>query len=388
MSVGNITGSTLTQTTALSSKFVGNTGQFDALNVNGIIVNKVTNYPEEDRNALFTAFGANLLKQELDVKINNIAEDVSGVYFSPVLSDSIVNTHFVDKDIVLENCILDLQECISINNAYTEVDDATLISSVTVTNEAFNLLGKYFIEFTVKSIPSGKIEITNEKGKVLKTISIAGTYLFETITTQDTLPSLTISLYGVKYKDIVRYTYLGIYHVKSAFESYFTYMVAKIQSEGNDYATVEDLADAISIVKNELRNYTNEQVALVLDRLTVHENDKGNPHEVTPAKIQAANAIHKHTLSDITDYNDDVLKPVEELQTTVNALSDTLDIHLQNTNNPHEVTPVGINAADRVHIHASDEVLITTNEGSETLTSKLSIVDNKMLTTNADLVRH
>ena len=81
--------------------------------------------------------------------------------------------------------------------------------------------------------------------------------------------------------------------------------------------------------------------------LDAHVNDQNNPHNVTAAQAGAAPVSHTHTASEITDFDTAVAAaPAVQANTT----------HAGQTANPHNVTPAQIGAAATNHTHVAADV--------------------------------
>lgn len=108
---------------------------------------------------------------------------------------------------------------------------------------------------------------------------------------------------------------------------------------------LSDLIKALSELLSDTSEEMAESIADVVSNLTVHKDDKSNPHSVTKMQVGLGNA----------DNTADVDKPVSNAaKTEFESINQKLDVHTENVSNPHNVTKaqVGLvnvdNTADSV----------------------------------------
>ena len=113
---------------------------------------------------------------------------------------------------------------------------------------------------------------------------------------------------------------------------------------------------------------TSKAIKTVQDNLNSHIQDQNNPHGTTPSIIGAAEKVHSHTPSECGaaptnhTHSEYLLKSdVSEEVTTIvsSSLSEirrSINSHIQDKNNPHNVTTDQIGAATKIHTHELSDI--------------------------------
>ncbi len=94
-----------------------------------------------------------------------------------------------------------------------------------------------------------------------------------------------------------------------------------------------------------------------------------NPHNVTCSMIGAAAEDHIHPEYEVGRYAE--LDPVvsENINSRINTVTERVTTHINDTNNPHQLTPESIGAASDAHTHSLDSLGAAAKEHVHTLAS-------------------
>jgi len=277
----------------------------------------------------------------------NLKTFVETVFFSPVLSDPIIQPFFLDENWTFLDFILR-------NGKLQYTNDGGIVgvqATARVTSPAFVYPGKYFCYIQVLTLTSGTLEIKNERGIVLQTITSPGTYRFEFDVVQPTIALLDTVLSNVNQSESCIIDHINVHYIKTPFTVYMEYLSERILSGGSGFASLDDLAQAFATCLSNSQTYTNQQLNLSMDEFRQHIADRSsNPHGINPDIIRAAHKVHEHKWTDLTDLTgfDQIILDVTN---SIATITNTLDTHTSATGNVHDTTPGDIGAAPAVHNH-------------------------------------
>ena len=347
---------------------------------NKTVFNITDDYTKEDTQTLPTTYALRKGLQSLDGSISNIKKQVDRLTLSPVLSDSICNTHFQDGNIRLNNFFYDLNKIIyeNITENVTEKQ-----ASIVITSGAFARKGTYFVDFYVDSLPGDStVTVVNESGELLYTAIDPGEHRFEVNVENPSVAHLVFYINDVPAYEIVTLSYLAVHYVKNEFTTYMDYAAEKILADGSSFVTVENYQQGLIDTINKSKEYTNTSVNIISGLITDHRNDKDNPHGITCDTIGAAEATHTHTPSEIGAADRVHTHTVDDVSGVANKV--------------HTHTPNECGAAPKEHVHTSadivdiatvtdpiysriDEVATSIDAKNEEITTVVNTVQNHLI---------
>ena len=333
--------STMTPSRIVTTRVTANevfAGRF-TLN-NKTVFNITDNWERDDTKTLPTSYALRRGILSIVGNIDSIRKEVDRLSLTPVMSDSIIGEHFQDEHVTLNNFTFDLTRIIYGNNSENVNENQAY---VLVTSEAFSSKGNYFVDFIVDKLPGDStITITDEKNNIVYEATDPGEHRFEINVENPSTSYLLFNVNNVPAYDEVVLSYLGIHHIKDQFTTYMDYAAEKILADGSSFVTVENYQQGLKDTIEKSQEYTNTSVNVVTESINDHVNNKDNPHGVTCEKIGAAEANHTHTPTSIgaadkihTHMVDDVSGVAREV---------------------HTHTPDECGAAPIEHTHTTEEI--------------------------------
>lgn len=304
--------STMTPSKMVTKRLVANEVVTNRFTLHNKTVFDITDdYTKEDTKTIPTTYALRKGLSSLSGDISSIKKQVDKLTLTPVLSDSIIQTHFQDENVYLNNFSYDLNRIIYGNGTENVTKEQ---ASILIATEAFTKKGTYFVDFVVDKLPGDStITVVNEKGEVVYTAIDPEEHRFELEIENPSTSYIQFFVNDVPAYDEVELSYLSVHHVKNEFTTYMDYAAEKILADGSSFVTVENYQQGLKDTIEKAQEYTNTSVGIVTDSLNDHTSNKDNPHDVTCEQIGAATSDHTHT-------------------------------------------PIEIGAADRVHIHTVDDV--------------------------------
>ena len=372
-----IPGTTLTPTHTVTPKIISTDVDTNNFTLSGSEVTGITHdHTTEDRDKLPSSYALKRALAETLREVEDLQGDFDTIYFSPVLSDPIVDPFFVDTNWGIDGFINDSTCRLYINKKSPQLDQAALI----VKNPAIKNPGTYFVYLSILQLDGGSITVSDETGTVLKEFITAGTFSMEVDISQPSIAYLKFSVNNLQVNETCKIHFIYVHYVKTAFNRYMNYMSAKILSGGSGFATplYVDTQDALNL--QAARQYTNDVVSTLSGDIQTHLSAVNNPHSVTFVQVGAAPTIHTHT-------------PDQCGAAPVNHTHDPTDSNaapLDHTHTPdqcgaapvnHGHTPISINAADRIHTHQPNECGAAPESHIHTLSH---ISDISVITTQID----
>lgn len=313
-------------------------------------------------------------------------------------------------------------------------------NSIRAPRSTFSELGHYFIVTHITRMDSGRVDLYDHTGQVVKSYDHIGTFYYEYKVDDGIKPIAQVELKcaDVRKNDIVVIDKTGVYKANQRIRDYVAFALAQ-HSGGTSFATEEYVEQAIKQALSGITDITALQKAFS-DHLLA-----SNPHNITAPMIGAATANHKHTeyvsksthqtslaqltaeLKRYSDNNDESLKnevktytdgevakahddvenqlnehistmateidnklqDLSENITTaytaytnnaVDSVSHRLDMH-ESADNPHNITPESISAARVGHTHDASEITGITQlvlNGIKNV-SKLCVIDSSSI---------
>ena len=182
--------------------------------------------------------------------------------------------------------------------------------------------------------------------------------------------SIAANEMAILYHDAVAYIWTGTQPVTLGATSGYTSILSEFTVVGNsDHALLvnREVADQHPI--SSITGLVTDQ-ATQDTNLTTHINDVANPHAVTAAQTGAAESIHTHTESDITDLKSYLTEAdhdflaadnphsvtatqtgaytIAETDVEIDVVGDALTAHMGDVANPHGVTAAQLNALQNI----------------------------------------
>lgn len=352
--LNDITGSTLTPDTLLTPGVSAKQTRTDELILAGTSADGISSdYNLMDAKKLATILSVRNAARELLASIDNIAKDVNDFYFKSVLSDPLATPNFTDLSrwILDNNFYIDNANAICIVNVDKGPDQAIMrLDTVAFTNP-----GTHYVDMIIEALPpGGTITVRNEVG-VIKTLTGPSRYRFEFNVDNPAIAYLEFIVGNVEKGYTVSIESISVHYVRTSFESYMEYVAGKLLSGGSGFATTDDINLAIANLDTTLKAYVNAVLDGNLTSVLAHISDTtGNPHHITALMTNAAERIHQHALGDIAGLSG-LVSDVNGNLGLMTTLQANLNSHLA-ANNPHGITPSIIGAAPTAHNHSTNDV--------------------------------
>lgn len=378
-------GSTATPSTVVTPKVTSGEVATDQVVLSGSLADGIVHrIPEEPHpEKLVSAYGATQLRNELNKRVDDLEFEVDDIYYIPVLSEPIIDKRFNSSDWVLNNFFVDLGQAVFINKQQPIPNQAFLRISTACVKKR----GTFFFDIWIKQLPSGNITLYNEKREVLQTFQSKisnGVFRFEVVIENPGIAFFEFVVNNMDTNDVCIVDAISVHHLKSEFEAYMEFAAEKLVSGGSGFVTEEELNRATQIVYDSAVSYINSALSGLGDSFVAHVNDKGNPHGITPAKINAADTIHSHVIADLTDADVQLLQPIQANKTAIDNLVSALAAHVD-LRNPHGTSPDDIGAAAAEHTHELADItdlptllarILTLEENSVTFEEHINATGN------------
>lgn len=288
-------GSTLAPSSVSSPELIGGKTKTDRFQMGGVEVNGITHdHQSADPGKLSTAFALASSMIGVNRDLEEMRNTLGKVYFSPVLSDPILNPFFVDTNWGFDGFTIDVNELLYINKKPVIPAQAT----ARVLTPAFQKPGRHFVYLVVTELTSGSITLSNEKGTILKEITIPGEYSLEIEVEQPSIALLDIVANNINTNESCRIACIFVHYVKTAFNRYMDYMASKMLSGGSGFASVAYVDTVGSNVLRQARDYTDVRLTSFGEDIEMHLRSKNNPHGVTYDQTGAAPLHHTHVASE------------------------------------------------------------------------------------------
>ena len=294
-------GSTMTPDVVRTQRVVANVTDTDVLRLNDEVDKVVHLDTGNNPRHLVSELALFLAKAGINKTIDEIKADLDNIFFSPVLSTAICSIHFADEYWARDEFVIDLTTAIYICKKHTKQDQARL----KIVTEAVVAPGNHFFEIDIEELPSGRIDVYNERHEVIFTMNKPGIYWFLYDVENTSITYFDFVLSDMNYADTCKIRSIGVYRLRPEFESYMKYMMKQLLGIDLDgYVDEKELNTQLTDMKQELRQYTIDMVNNVTGGLENHLKDNTNPHDVDYKQVGAAPTVHKHSISDITNIYD------------------------------------------------------------------------------------
>ena len=398
-----IVGSTMTPTATISPKIVTQITDTDRLSIAGQEVDGISHTLEipvdEQVKKLASIYALESTVFDTLREIEEVKEELDGIYLSPVLSDPIVDPFFVDTKWEIVGFTREMSGVIFTSKT---TDTAYL----KVLSEALIKPGKYFIYIQIAELPSGKLTVTNQADEIIREFITPGNYALEVTIEQPTIDFIDFVVSNVTLNHSVKIDAIYIHHVKAAFGRYVDFLVETMLTGGSGFASQLYVQTMMQNALSTSQSYTNSVANTLNNDLALHETSMNNPHQVThvqtgaaplnhthsveslgvapqshthtpgecgaastnhthtlvslgaanavhthePEDCGAAPEVHPHILSDITDIQT-IYDELSELESRIQTsdISDLVDAHLTNYENPHSTTKAQVELGDVVN---------------------------------------
>ena len=211
--------------------------------------------------------------------------------------------------------------------------------------------GDYFLLIEIPRLDSGKIVVYNNGGESLKEITEFGKYSIIVHASNSDVATWKFVAEGVFPGEVVTISSVMLNRVTPRLKAYMEYMF----SGGSGELTYQQVLDAINVEKLNILNILTNTISPLEDDLYLHIQDLGNPHQITPAKINAAPVSHTHTLvslgaSPVVHTHE----PAECGAAPAEHSHSIVDFGAAPINHTHTAAEIG--AAEIVHTHSPDQI--------------------------------
>lgn len=297
-----------------------------------------------DHTKALSALALSSVQTDLDNKYKDLDFKVDTTVLSPVLSNPLVSPYFYGSDWVISNNILiDDSKVYYTNNKPVSLLQATLKIPTSVITKP----GKYFFSIDIDQLPSGNITIYSEKNKVLQVFTRPDSYQFETYVDDPSIAYFLITINDMALNDTCIISFCSVHHVKDIFDTFMDYKIR--QYSFKDVANnIDDLSYKINNAIKEMEKYVSNESSKAISAVNLHRQNTANPHQVTLEQLSAAPRLHNHDPSDILGINQYIYDLIDFDNINLGlSLINSFQEHITNTNNPHHVNnaQVGLDKA-------------------------------------------
>lgn len=305
---------------------------------------------------------ANLLNEgmiKLETKVNNI--DPNNIIYkdTSVVSQSLIIDSFTDDSNHWKQ------------NNYLFINGQAVLSNLEnnylkISSNFFTYKGTYFLIIDVDRLDSGYIVIENHYRDQLDIVNINGKHFLEIQVENPDIQELYFICRNVYPGDSVIFNSISLHHSTDRIQDYLLFKIAEVSSGGmGGFVTTTELNARMLAINNTINQLADELSKLDLSTLILHiENTTDNVHGVTPIQIGAANKIHTHERTDITNF------------THNHSASECNASELNHRHSLLEVGVAGVGAAAENHTHNEIDILnqrvdAITEDNSNSLISEI-----------------
>ena len=342
--------STMTPTHVTAPKFTGTQVDTTQFTLSNTTVDGITHSIDtNDPTKLLTAFGGKYLHEELTKLIDDLTNKINNLKMTPVLSDPLLPVNFIGNNWQIDGWYLDNGKAIYLNK-----NSIGNNNKIKIKTDVFTENGDYFLYFNINSISGGRLILKNEKGETLKTYSTAERHEITFSVDEPSLAYIELIAQNVPANGTIVLDYCSLHHVKTAFEIYVEYLLERLSSGDFGFVSDAELEQAILETIQKSQSYTNTVVNNITDNINSHIQDTNNPHSTTYLQVGAAAKNHTHSEYALKT---DVINQIEDaIESSETGILSTLNSHIQNKNNPHNTTYAQVGAAPTKHTHELSDI--------------------------------
>ena len=330
-----ILGSTITPTTTVTPKVSTLEIDTNSLSIDGVEVNGITHSIDvvDSTKKLPSAYAIESAVQDIERDMSDLQNEFDGIYFSPVLSDPIIDPFFVDPNWQLFGFERDFSNVVFTRQTLAE-------GSLRIRSDAFKNPGLHFIYLELAELPRGTLSIINQADTILKVCTLPGVYALEVTIAQPTVDYIDFVVAGLNVNESCRINAIYVHWVKTAFGRYMDYMAGKLLSGGSGFASEAFVNTVASQTLMSANDYTNDVVVAIGGDIQTHLSATNNPHGVSYNQTGAAPLVHGHT--------PDSINAADKIHTHVPTECGAAPLI-------HTHTPTETGAAPLVHTHIPTE---------------------------------
>lgn len=237
-------GSTLTPSSVRAPKVDTTITKTDTLILNSVDVTDVTHDPADgSAKKLPSALALSLLTGMVEKELSDVQHDLTSLYFSPVISDPCLSPYFDDEMWGIESWERDQTSVFFFSK---EKKDRQ--ARLKINGKALPKAGTYFFDILIESLPSGQLEIRNEKNTLLNKVTVPGFARLDAVVEDLGIANFEIVLSQMDVGHMCRIAYVNLYHIKESFIRYANFLVTKMVTGGISYVTQEEFAEALRSV--------------------------------------------------------------------------------------------------------------------------------------------
>ena len=172
---------------------------------------------------------------------------------------------------------------------YTGTDYA---NSIKISPEKFTYPGYYFLVIDIDRLDSGKLVVKDTKEEVIESIATTGKTYIELDITNTDVNSVTFEAVDVYPRETLRVASIGLYRVTTRVRDYLQYFFLGNKGSLITKDELDDLLEALNVdIDTRLDKYEDD----VDEKINLHIQNTSNPHNVTIDQIGAAAKEHTHT---------------------------------------------------------------------------------------------
>lgn len=280
--------------------------------------------------ALYEAFSV------LKTAIDNLSLVVDYQRIIPLISEPVISPMFIEERGWMKyRFIFDQGKAKFWNQNYLEEVQAYL----RIPQELFPSIGVYFVEVTVEKMDSGRIEVRNQAGTLIRTITEVGVTAFEVDIPNVDIAYLEFQVHGSQNTHETIISTIYVHYVRNIIDKYLEFKAQDLLSGGTGFATVTYVNASLDTFAQNLRAYTNSVVGALGDAFVQHV-DQPNPHGTSAADVGAAEKVHTHTPEECS------AAPVVHTHSPGECGAAPIN---------HTHTPQEIGAAPQAHTHTPNE---------------------------------
>ena len=342
--------STMTPTHVTAPKFTGTQVDTTQFTLSNTTVDGITHSIDtNDPTKLLTAFGGKYLHEELTKLIDDLTNKINNLKMTPVLSDPLLPVNFIGNNWQIDGWYLDNGKAIYLNK-----NSIGNNNKIKIKTDVFTENGDYFLYFNIDTISGGRLILKNEKGETLKTYSTAERHEITFSVDEPSLAYIELIAQNVPANGTIVLDYCSLHHVKTAFEIYVEYLLERLSSGDFGFVSDAELEQAILETIQKSQSYTNTVVNNITDNINSHIQDTNNPHGTTYLQVGAAARNHTHSEYALKT---DVINQIEDaIEASETGILSTLNNHIRNKNNPHNTTYAQVGAAPTKHTHELSDI--------------------------------
>lgn len=232
-------------------------------------------------------------RSQVNANFQSLNVDLESRKVTPVISPELMPSYFTtNSKWKVKNINYSAGKAIFTNKQFLPFENQ---ASLDLNTDVITSVGDHYIRIIVSNITSGSLDLVNDVGDILLSITEPGIYEDILYVSDPNKATIRFIINNVDGAETIVIDRIYLYHVEDRATQYFTYLSKQQKSDdGSKIASVNWVLEKLNENNASLINQVNNIVDKSNQTLMVHLT-ASNPHRITAESINAANKKHTHT---------------------------------------------------------------------------------------------